>query len=182
MSKRRFGQGENYITVKSFRPRAQIPKIFIKNNWSNCGPEWSNPIIFRPPNIRQNSTKNIIPVVFRQNDYNRYAEKDGFTSSESLISSKYIMTEIPKTFSKHKDIILPPELSLVPTGSCQNSSLVVLVKSARPNLRNRFLIRSIFSIIQSETSDKISLYFIIGKSTNEADDLFSESKNHSDIV
>jgi len=169
------------VRKKDFKEKfaKKIPKIFIQNNWYNCGPEWSNPIIFRPTTIFQKVTKNITSILFEQSDYKRYDESDQFSNSASFIPRKYFMTEIPKTFSKHNN--LPPELSLMPTGSCQNSALVIIVKSARANLRNRFMIRSIFSIIQSETSDKFSLYFIIGQLDDQSDAVLSEVEKHGDI-
>ena len=128
------------------KPHTKIPKITLNQTWYNCGPEWSNPIVLRPLiDLRGNAT--VTTITFAKDAYIRYDSRDTFAGSEKQLPEKYIMRSIPPTFSKSKDEISPPSLVTVPTGTCQNSSLTVLVKTALLVLVNQIWSRRTWKIV-----------------------------------
>ena len=129
----RFQPAAGYVSVEGFKPNRNIPKLEIHGKWYNCGPEWLNPIVFRPMSHTHESysPESIQTSLLDKRDYVRCNKRDEFAPTERNLPPKYFILSIPETFAKLEKPHPPPGFSVIPTGACTNNSLVVIVKSGR---------------------------------------------------
>ena len=118
-----------YILVNSFTKDSKfIPKIEINGRWFNCGPEWINPILFRPKIFNNRFMPEVTEITTAE--YVRYDLVMGFMNSENKLDKDIYSLKMEELFPKIGEVE-PPGLKHVPVQTCSNNTLLVLIKSGR---------------------------------------------------